>query len=255
MERRVAVVTGGSRGLGRAISLELARSGAFVVINYRSGESQARETLERLRAEGGQGALARADVADGAAVREMFHQVQREHGRVDILVNNAGITRDEYLLVMRPESWRDVLRTNLHGVYHCSRAVVRGMCAARHGVIVNIGSGSSVSPRVGQVNYGATKSGLIGFTKALARELAPRGVRVVGVAPGFIHTEMSHAVSPRVLEESLRRIPMRRWGEPEEVARIVGFLSSEEASFLTGQMLLVDGGRMADENDFGTLSA
>lgn len=255
MEQPVAVITGGSRGLGRAISLELARRGAFVIINYRSEEGAARETLELIAAEGGQGRMVRADVADGAAVREMFQQLYREHGRIDILVNNAGITRDEYLLVMRAESWREVLRTNLHGAYHCSRAVVRGMYAARRGVIINIGSGSSVSPRVGQVNYGATKSGMIGFTKSLARELAPRGVRVLGVAPGFIHTDMSHAVSPRVMAESLQRIPMRRWGEPDEVARVVGFLSSEEAGFLTGQMVFVDGGRMADENDFGAMSA
>jgi 3-oxoacyl-[acyl-carrier protein] reductase len=180
----------------------------------------------------------------------MFQEISRAHGRVDVLVNNAGITRDEYLMLMRPESWRDVLQTNLNGAFHCAKAVARSMCAARHGVIINIGSGSSVSPRAGQVNYGTSKSSLIGFTKSLARELAGQGVRVLLVAPGFIETDMSRAVSRKAAEESLQKIPLGRWGSPEEVASVVGFLASDDAALMTGQTVIVDGGRMAEENDF-----
>jgi 3-oxoacyl-[acyl-carrier protein] reductase len=248
-EKRVAVITGGSRGLGRAVALELARRGAFVAINYRANVREAQEALRLVEVAGGNGALYRADVADAAAVQAMFAQVLRERGRVDVLVNCAGITRDEYFATMRPESWRDVMQTNLNGTYYCCKAVVRSMCAAGRGAIINIGSGSSVSPRAGQVNYGASKSSLLGLSKSLAREVADRGVRVMLVAPGFIETDMSKALPDRVVAESLKLIPLGRWGQPEEVADVVAFLASEEAGYITGQAVLIDGGRLAVEND------
>ncbi|HLL56168.1 MAG TPA: 3-oxoacyl-ACP reductase family protein [Myxococcaceae bacterium] len=250
MERRIAVVTGGSRGLGREISLELDRRGLFVVINYKSNRAAAEETLKRIRDSGGDGQIMGADVADPAALRAMFREIQRVHRRVDVLVNNAGITRDGYLMMMSHEHWHDTLRTNLDAVFHSCRAVVRGMCANKSGVIVNIGSGSSISPRAGQVNYATSKASLLGFSRSLARETAGYGVRVLVVMPGFIETDMSKAVSRKVVEDSLRAIPSKRWGKPEEVASVVGFLTSDEAGFITGQAVVVDGGRMVEENDF-----
>jgi 3-oxoacyl-[acyl-carrier protein] reductase len=251
-EGRVAVITGGSRGLGRAIALELARRGAFVAINYRSREKDAVQTLAQIEAQGGRGSLHRADVADPAAVAAMFSAILRERGHVDVLVNCAGITRDEYFVTMQRESWRDVISTNLTGTFHCCKAVLRNMCAGRRGVIINIGSGSSISPRPGQVNYGASKSSLIGFTKSLAREVADHGVRVLLVAPGLLETDMTKVLPAEVAKESLKLIPLGRWGRPEEVAEIVGFVASDDASYITGQALLIDGGRMVVENEFHT---
>jgi 3-oxoacyl-[acyl-carrier protein] reductase len=165
-------------------------------------------------------------------------------------VNNAGITRDEFFLMMKPATWEMVLNVNLNGVYYCCKAVARAMCAAGRGVIINIGSGSGISPRMGQVNYGATKSALIGFTRSLARELAPKGVRALVVAPGFTRTEMSQVVPADSVETSLRLISLGRWGLPEEIATVVGFMASDDAAQITGQTIVADGGRTAGEQDF-----
>jgi 3-oxoacyl-[acyl-carrier protein] reductase len=250
MERQVAIVTGASRGLGRAIASELAGRNMHVVINYNSNEKEALKTLVQVEAAGGSGEVMRADVADAGAVQRMIADIQRRHGRIDLLVNNAGIVRDELFLSMREQSWRQVLGVNLDGVYNCCRAVIRGMCAASRGVIINIGSSSSVAPRAGQVNYGASKSSLIGFSKSLAREVAPRGVRVLVVAPGFVETDMSNAVPQHVIEETLRMIPLGRWARPEEIAELIGFIAFDAGGYITGQTLVIDGGRMAVENDF-----
>jgi 3-oxoacyl-[acyl-carrier protein] reductase len=250
MERQVALVTGGSRGLGRAIACELARQNMHVIINYHANEKEAQHALREVEAAGGSAEIERADVADVAAVQALVAGIQRRHGRIDVLVNNAGIVRDELFLTMRESSWRQVISVNLDGVYHCCRAVIRGMSAAGRGVIINIGSSSSVSPRAGQVNYGSSKSSLIGFSKSLAREVASRGVRVLVVAPGFVATDMSNAVAPNVVEETLGLIPLGRWARPEEIAELVGFVASDACRYITGQTFVVDGGRTVIENDF-----
>lgn len=250
-EGKVAVVTGASRGLGRAIAVALGDRGAFVAINYLRNHKEAKDTLSEVRREGGDGALYPADVRDSAQVAKLFSRVFGERRRVDILVNNAGITRDEHFVMMRAQSWEAVMATDLNSVFHCSKAVVRLMCAARLGVIVNIGSGSGISPRAGQVNYSAAKSALIGYSRSLARELAHNRVRVIVVAPGFTRTSMSEIVPALAVEESLRKIPLGRWAAPEEVAEVVAWAVSDEAAFLTGQTLVVDGGRAAIEQDYG----
>jgi 3-oxoacyl-[acyl-carrier protein] reductase len=247
---RVALVTGGSRGLGKAISLELARKGAFVAINYNRNSEEALKTLDLVQAAGSDGALFRADAGSAAAVASMFDDLLRKKGRIDILVNNAGITRDEPFPMMRQESWRMVLETDLHSVYLCCKAAIRPMCAARRGVIINIGSGSGISPRPGQVNYSAAKSAVIGFTRSLAREAARNNIRVLVVAPGFTATDMSQSLPASVIEASLKKIPLGRWGLPEEVASVVAYLATDDASFITGNTMIVDGGRAAAEQDF-----
>jgi 3-oxoacyl-[acyl-carrier protein] reductase len=250
-ENRVAVVTGASRGIGRAIALELARRGAFVIVNYQRNAQEAGKTLAAIEADGGRGTIRQADVSNAGQIQAMFQEILKEHKRVDILVNNAGITRDELFLTMRKESWQDLIETDLTAVFHCSKAVIRSMVAARRGVIINIGSGSALSPRPGQVNYSSAKSGLIGFSRSLAREVAHKGVRVLVVAPGFTETEMAGAVSREAMEYSLSMIPMGRWGRPEELASVVGFMASDDAAYIVGQTIIVDGGRAAGEQDFG----
>jgi 3-oxoacyl-[acyl-carrier protein] reductase len=251
MYNRIAIVTGASRGLGRAIAVALSAPGAFVAINYLQQHAEAEATLARVRSAGGEGALYPADIRDAGQVAAMFGGIYRELGRVDILVNNAGITRDEHLLLMRPQNWDAVIQTNLNSVFLCSKAVIRRMCAARRGVIIIIGSGSGISPRAGQVNYSSAKSAVIGYSRSLAREVAPNGVRVNVVAPGFTSTPMTAALPAPVQHESLQRIPLGRWAKPEEVAAVVAFVASDQAAFITGQTLVVDGGRAAMEQDYG----
>jgi 3-oxoacyl-[acyl-carrier protein] reductase len=251
LAERVAVVTGGSRGLGRAISLELARRGAFVIVNFRRNEAAAADTLEAIASLGGQGRLCQADVARAEEVQAMFQGIYQSEKRVDILVNNAGITRDEYFLMMRDRSWHEVMETDLDGVYYCCKAVVRHMCAARRGVILNIGSGSGVVAMPGQANYSAAKAGLLGFTRTLAREVADKGVRALVVSPGFFKTEMTERLDARFMEQALRRTPLGRRGEPEELAGVVAFLASDDAAYITGQVFSLDGGRGSIEADYG----
>ncbi|MBL8259891.1 MAG: 3-oxoacyl-ACP reductase FabG [Candidatus Competibacteraceae bacterium] len=249
LDQRIALVTGGSRGLGRAVALELARRGAWVAINYRRREREARETLAQLRAEGGQGAAYRADVTDPDQVRRMFETVFDRHRRLDILVNNAGIIRDAYFLLMSARDWRDVLEVDLNGPFHCSKEAVRIMAGRGGGVIVNIGSGLVAQP--GQVNHSAAKAGMAGFSRALAREVAPRGIRVMHVAPGFFKTEMSETLSRDSIEASYQLTPLERWGLPEELAALVAFLASDDARCFSGQSIAIDGGRSAVEAEFG----
>lgn len=251
--KSVALVTGGSRGIGRAISLELARRGYFVVINYLNNREKAEATLSELQSLGGEGSLAAADVTKADEVQAMFKNLFAAHRRLDVLVNNAGVTRDEMFMMMSAANWNRVLDTNMNAVFHCSKAAIRFMTAQKSGVIINIGSGSGLSPRVGQVNYSTTKSGILGFTRSLAREVAGHGVRVLTVAPGFTKTEMADSVSTQAAAESLRMIPMNRWGMPEEIAKVVGFAASPDASYLTGMTFVVDGGRAGSEQDFGLI--
>lgn len=251
--RKVALVTGGSRGIGRAISLELASRGYFVAINYLSNQEKAESTLMEVRALGSDGSLHQADVTKPEQVQTMMKSIFVAHRRLDVLVNNAGLTRDSVLMMMQTSHWQQVLDTNMNSVFHCCKAVIRTMVSQKSGVIINLGSGSGLSPRVGQVNYSCTKSGIIGFTRSLAREVAGYGVRVLVVAPGFTKTEMADAVSTTAATESIRMIPMGRWGLPEEIAKVVGFAASDDASYLTGVSIVVDGGRAGSEQDFGLL--
>ena len=233
LEGKLALVTGASRGIGRAIAAELARAGASVVVGYRSGAEEA----EALATEIG-GRAVQADVADP----EQAARLVEEAGDLDILVNNAGLTRDGLILRMSDEDWRTVLDTNLGGVFHTCRAAARGMMKKRRGAIVNLTSVVGLHGNPGQTNYAASKAGIVGFTKSLAKEMASRGVRANAVAPGYIQTALTEVLPDEVQQAILANTPLGRLGTPEDVAGAVRFLCSDEASFVTGEVLLVDGG-------------
>ncbi len=238
----VAIVTGSGRGIGRAIALELARAGAKVVVNYAGRSDKAEETVELIREAGGESLAVQADVSQSEDVDRLIQTTLAHFGKVDILVNNAGITRDSLLLRMKEADWDAVLATNLKGVFLCTKAVSKGMLKQRAGAIVNISSVVGLSGNVGQANYAAAKAGIIGFSKSIAKEFAPRGIRVNVVAPGYINTDMTETLPEGVRSEVLRAIPLGRIGNPEDVAKVVRFLVSPEASYITGQTLCVDGG-------------
>ena len=240
---KCALVTGGGRGIGRAVCLELARGGASVAVNYAGSEEAARETVERCLELGAPDAFAiQADVAEEQAVAAMLAAVEERLGRIDILVNNSGITRDGLMLRMKDADWDAVLDTNLKGAFHCMRGVYQGMMRRRYGRIINISSVVGLRGNAGQANYSASKAGLIGMSKSMAKELASRGVTVNVVAPGFITTDMTAALPQAAQEALLATIPMKRLGAPEDVARAVAFFAGEESAYLTGQVLCVDGG-------------
>jgi 3-oxoacyl-[acyl-carrier protein] reductase len=226
-------VTGGSRGIGRAIALELARGGATVTLSYRSGKEEAEDVAREAGARAVQ-----ADVADAEEAKRLVG----EAGDLDILVNNAGVTRDGVIARMSDEDWNEVIATNLGGVFHTCRAAVRGMMKRRSGSIVNISSIVGVHGNPGQTNYSASKAGIIGFTKALARELGVRGVRANVVAPGYVDTRLTQVIADEMKEVMLANTPLGRFGQPEDIAGAVRFLCSDEAAFITGEVLLVDGG-------------
>ena len=237
LEGKVALVTGGSRGIGAAISRELGSAGARVAVNYRSGK----EAAEEVASEVGGIALA-ANVGDPAEAKDLIERVESELGEVDVLVNNAGITRDTLIARMSDEEWEEVIETNLRGTFNTCRAVARKMLRRRSGAIVNMTSVVGLHGNPGQANYAASKAGIIGLTKALARELGSRGVRVNAVAPGYIATELTDVLSEEIRGAILGNTPMGRLGSPEDVAAAVRFLCSDEAAFITGDVLLVDGG-------------
>ncbi|TGE40155.1 3-oxoacyl-[acyl-carrier-protein] reductase [Desulfosporosinus fructosivorans] len=238
----VAIVTGSGRGIGRAIALELAEVGAKVVVNYAGRVDKAEETLQLIRDAGGECIAVQGDVSQTADVDRLIKTALDHFGKIDILVNNAGITRDSLLLRMKEVDWDAVLATNLKGVFLCTKAVSKGMLKQRSGVIVNISSVVGLSGNAGQANYAAAKAGIIGFSKSIAKEFASRGIRVNVVAPGYISTDMTETLGEAMHSEVLRAIPLGRLGEPEDVAKVVRFLVSPEAAYITGQTLSVDGG-------------
>ena len=241
-EKRVIVVTGASRGIGRGIAVALAESGCTVVINYSSSPDAAKETAAAVEARGGVAHLCRFDVADPEAIKEAFKEISGLFKRVDVLVNNAGITRDNLLALMKPGEWDAVIDTNLKGAFLCSQAVVKMMMRQKYGRIINITSVVGVIGNPGQCNYSAAKAGLLGLTRSLARELISRNITVNAVAPGFIETAMTLRLPEKVRGELLTQIPAGRYGSPEDVAAAVKFLASDEAGYITGQIIHVNGG-------------
>ena len=242
LKEQTAVVTGGARGIGRAIALELAKQGANVIINYHGSVKKAEEVKKEIEEKGGTAEIMQCDVADFASCERFFQQVIEKYKRVDILVNNAGVTRDGLLMKMSEEEFDTVINTNLKGTFHCMRFVTRQMIKQHYGRIINISSVVGVTGNAGQANYAASKAGVIGLTKSAARELASRKITVNAIAPGFIETDMTKDLPDKVKEESIAKIPLGYYGKPEDVAGAVSFLASEKAGYITGQVLHVDGG-------------
>lgn len=239
---KVALVTGASRGIGRAIAIYLAKLGAKVAVNYASSEEQAMDVVKTIHSSGGQAIPVQGDVSRSSDVEAMVKRVLDEWGTIDILVNNAGINRDTLLIRMKEEDWDRVMEINLKGVYYCTRAVSKIMIKKRQGKIINISSVVGIVGNAGQANYAAAKAGIIGFSKSMAKELAPRNIQVNVIAPGFIETDMTEALSDSIKEGILSQIPNGRYGKPEEVAYVVAFLASDLSQYITGQVIHVDGG-------------
>ena len=241
-EGKTALVTGGSRGIGRAICRELAAGGATVAVNYRSNSQAADDTVAAIAAQGGAAIAIQADVCDAKQVSALFKSVRSQFGGLDMLVNNAGITRDNIIMLMKPDDFDIVQATNLRSCWLCGKEAARIMMRKRAGSIINISSVVGIAGNGGQTNYAASKAGIIGLSKSLAKELAPRGVRVNAVAPGFVVTDMTAELSDELKGSALDAIPLGRMGEPEDIAKAVAFLASDDSAYITGQTLVVDGG-------------
>jgi 3-oxoacyl-[acyl-carrier protein] reductase len=244
LKDKVAVVTGSSRGIGKAIALKLAKEGATIVINYPfAGEAEnAQEVVGEIEALGGKAIAIEADVTDMDQVKDMVKATTKELGSLDILINNAGITRDTVLMRMKESDWDAVLTVNLKGAFNATKAVTRTMMKQKSGRIINMSSVIGLVGNTGQANYAASKAGLIGFTKSVAKELATRGITVNAIAPGFIKTAMTDELPENVVEEMIAAIPMKEFGEVEDIANLVAFLASDEARYITGEVIRVDGG-------------
>ncbi|HIS07179.1 MAG TPA: 3-oxoacyl-[acyl-carrier-protein] reductase [Candidatus Choladocola avistercoris] len=242
LEGKIALVTGAAKGIGRAIALALAADGATVVVNYNGSKERAEQVVEEIKALGADGMAYQCNVADTAATADMVKEVIKTYGKLDILVNNAGITRDNLIMKMSEEDFDAVIDANLKGCFNTIKAVSRQMLKQRAGRIINITSVSGILGNAGQANYAASKAGIIGLTKTMARELASRGITVNAVAPGFVDTDMTQVLPENVKEAATAQIPLGRFGKPEDIANMVAYLASEKASYITGQIISVDGG-------------
>ena len=242
MEKKVALVTGAGRGIGRQIALTLAREGMFVVVNFNGSRERAQEVVDTIKENGGDGVIYQCNVSDYAQTENMVKDLVKSYGHVDVLVNNAGITRDGLIMKMSEEDFDAVIETNLKGCFNTIRHLSRQMLKQRSGKIINIASVSGVLGNVGQANYAASKAGIIGLTKTMARELASRGITVNAIAPGFIHTEMTEVLSDAVKVSAVAQIPLGKFGETEDIAEMAAFLASDKAKYITGQVIHVDGG-------------
>lgn len=242
LKNKVALVTGGSRGIGREIALELARNGADIAINYSNNMEKAEEVLKEIKGLGVKAIIVKADVSKEEDVNNLVKTVESELGKIDILVNNAGITKDNLLIRMKVEDFEEVIDVNLKGTFLCTKAVARAMMKKKYGKIINITSVVGIIGNAGQGNYSASKAGVIGFTKSMAKELGSRGIRVNAVAPGFIDTEMTEVLSEDIKKQMLDNIPLMNFGNPKDIANTVVFLASNVSDYITGQVISVDGG-------------
>ncbi|MFI3208765.1 MAG: 3-oxoacyl-[acyl-carrier-protein] reductase [Eubacteriales bacterium] len=242
LSNKVAIVTGGSRGIGKAIALELAREGAIVVVNYNGSEEKAKAVLDEIQVLGGRGMIYQCNVSDFASCEKFFKEILEIYGKIDILVNNAGITRDGLIMRMSEEDYDMVMDTNLKGTFQCMRFVNRIMLKQKSGRIINISSVSGVLGNAGQANYAASKAGIIGLTKSVAREVASRGITVNAIAPGFIETEMTGVLHEKTKEMAVKQIPLGKFGRVEDIANMVVYLASDKSAYITGQVIHVDGG-------------
>lgn len=242
LKEKVAVITGASRGIGKAIAIKLASLNATVIVNYAGSKEKAESVVKEIQDMGGSAQAIQCDVSDFNQCKEFMEDVRERFGRIDILVNNAGITRDGLAMAMTEEDFDAVIGTNLKGTFHCIRFASRIMMKQRYGKIINMSSVSGVTGNAGQVNYSAAKAGVIGITKSMARELASRNINVNAIAPGFIETDMTKALSDKVKEQAVSQIPLGRFGKAEEVAELAAFLTSDNSSYITGQVFHIDGG-------------
>lgn len=242
LKDKVALVTGASRGLGKAIALQLATEGARVTVNYMKSTDKAEEVVREIVSRGGNATAMRADITSFAEVEKMVDSLYEQSGRIDILVNNAGVTRDELLISMTPEEWDSVMKTNLGGLFNCTKAVAKYMMMQKSGRIINISSVAGERGGRGQSNYAASKGGINAFTRSVAMELAPKKITVNAVAPGVVETEMSSTVIRRAKDIILDSVALKRLGQPEEIAKVVAFLASDDSSYITGEVIRVDGG-------------
>jgi 3-oxoacyl-[acyl-carrier protein] reductase len=242
LENKVALVTGAGRGIGRAIAIALAEEGAEVIVNYNGSEERAKEVKQTIEENGGKASIYKCNVSDFEACETMIREIVKEHGHLDILVNNAGITKDGLIMKMKEEDFDRVLNVNLKGTFNTIRHSARQMLKQRSGKIINISSVSGILGNVGQANYAASKAGVIGLTKTMARELGSRGITVNAIAPGFVDTEMTEVLSEEIRENACKQIILGRFGKPEDIANAAVFLASDKADYITGQVISVDGG-------------
>lgn len=240
--KKVALITGASRGIGRAIAECLAQDGFYVVINYRSNDKLAEEVLNKIIENGGKGEILKGDISSFSESKEIIDKIIKSQGKIDVLVNNAGITKDQLLLRMTEEEFDSVLNVNLKGTFNCIKNITRSMMKNKSGKIINITSVVGISGNIGQSNYAASKAGVIGLTKSVAKEFASRGIQVNAVAPGFIETDMTDVIPENIKEEIISKIPLNKLGKPEDIANAVSFLASDKANYITGQVITVDGG-------------